>query len=432
MMNEFIMPALTPSDSSCSESMSSTESSLGFPSNAYYNPLPSENTLGFLLTSDLQSLRAVKSGRESPQHTAPSAPLTETRALCTLTSAGAGHYHSPVAPTRLSSWSRSHTHQYRKLRTLQGSQDQGKHVFLAEDPISKETMVLKNHTRDQEDRKLKVDQLQHEYNSVKQARSGLTSCPGIIPTPLILNQGSRTTLVYRRLKTDFFDFLDTYSRQHRKMISESIARVWIAQLLHSLSACVAQKVVHRDLKLENLLMDEYGNCVLSDFGLAHVVPATKEGSEDMVIKEVAGRGRLSSSASLALIAGTPMCLPPEALTDKRVHLSKNDMWSLGVVACEIVSNTNPWLLDPDAVTTEELLEATKKTEKGGFKKTKNMSNDMYEFIVGCVCPVKARLTPTEAMELPLFKGISFESVDLFPKGCAREDLKEVEAMLARL
>jgi len=207
---------------------------------------------------------------------------------------------------------------------------------------------------------------------------------------------------------DLFDFLDLYVSRRGRLISEDIARIWIAQMLQSISVCLTQNVIHRDLKLENVLIDQYGNCVISDFGLAYMA------NEDITDN--------------VHVVGTPLYIPPEVLKNQRLHKDKNDMWSLGVVAWEIVSNSNPWRVDDD-LPPKRLFEVTKGTTKGGFEKERNMSDEMFEFIVGCVCPVEERLTPSEAMQLPFFERISFESGELFPEGRGGEDLKDVVELL---
>ena len=254
----------------------------------------------------------------------------------------------------------------------------------------------------------------NEYRTVVQAHAGPSLSPGIVPIPYVFEEGCRTTMVYPKFTIDFFEFIDIYARHHRRMgCSERIARVWLAQMLQSLSVCTEQNIVHRDLKLENLLMDERGNCVIADFELAlWNKKATEGGFTDNVD-----------------VVGTPMYIPPEVIVDRRVHVAKNDMWSVGVVAWEMVSNSNPWRVDPDSISLHRLLETTKKTTKGSFKKEEHMSDEMFEFVTCCVCPVEERLTPTEAMKLDFFKGISFDSNDLFPRDEALDDLEEVKEML---
>ena len=166
------------------------------------------------------------------------------------------------------------------------------------------------------------------------------------------------------------------------------------------------------MKIENLLLYERGDVVIGDFELAHVGPPSKEAAGEFV-EDVA-------------VVGTPMYIPPKVLEHRRMHTHKSDTWSLGVIAWEMVSNSNPWRMHNDEVSLRHLLVTTKNTKKGGFEKEEDMSEELLEFIVGCVYPVDERLTPSETMQLPFFKGLSG---DLFPEVEGREDLNEVAQLL---
>lgn len=96
------------------------------------------------------------------------------------------------------------------------------------------------------------------------------------------------------------------------------------QLARALEAAHAHRVVHRDLKPDNIFFD--GSRVLvGDFGIARIVGET-------------GASRLSSSG---LIIGTPSYMSPEQATGTRVD-ERSDLYALGCVLYEMLSGAPPF------------------------------------------------------------------------------------------
>lgn len=74
-----------------------------------------------------------------------------------------------------------------------------------------------------------------------------------------------------------------------------------------------QGVVHRDLKLENILLDKRGDALLSDFGIARLVDGT----------------RMTATGS---VMGTPLYISPEQARGEAKSDYRADLYSLGVIA----------------------------------------------------------------------------------------------------
>jgi len=105
--------------------------------------------------------------------------------------------------------------------------------------------------------------------------------------------------------------------------SEKVIRSYTKQLLEALSYCHANRVVHRDIKGKNILIDTKGNLKLADFGSAKRFTNV-----------------MSKDAPSLSYNYTPLWTAPEVLVGD--YNSKVDIWSLGCVIIEMASAKPPW------------------------------------------------------------------------------------------
>ncbi|KHN85653.1 Cyclin-dependent kinase 16 [Toxocara canis] len=139
-----------------------------------------------------------------------------------------------------------------------------------------------------------------------------------------------------RMLTLVFEYVDRDLKQYLDQCHDSInmhnVRLFLVQLLRGLSYCHRRRVLHRDLKPQNLLINEKGELKLADFGLARAksVP-TKTYSNEVV---------------------TLWYRPPDVLLGSTDYSTHIDMWGVGCILFEMISGR---ALFPGSAVDEQLL-----------------------------------------------------------------------------
>ncbi|KAK4259319.1 hypothetical protein QN277_005661 [Acacia crassicarpa] len=128
----------------------------------------------------------------------------------------------------------------------------------------------------------------------------------------------------------YMEFIETgslkkYVSKRGGALHETLIRKFTAQILAGLVYLHSKRVVHRDLKPDNILVDSQDIIKLVDFGLSK-----------HLAKSVDNHSKL----------GTPYFAAPEVLRKEEYNSSEEayaaDIWSLGGVIIEMCSGKHPW------------------------------------------------------------------------------------------
>lgn len=110
--------------------------------------------------------------------------------------------------------------------------------------------------------------------------------------------------------------LEEALRSGRKFTATEVTKLGV-ELCHAVSAVHAAGLLHRDIKAQNIMLDDSGRVVLMDFGAGRDLEATDKH-----------------------IAGTPLYLAPEVLSGAAAT-EQSDVYSIGVVLFRLLTNAYP-------------------------------------------------------------------------------------------
>lgn len=104
-------------------------------------------------------------------------------------------------------------------------------------------------------------------------------------------------------------------------MKEKEARVKFRQIVSAIEYCHRMHVVHRDLKAENLLLDQDFNIKIADFGFAN---------------------RFQLGEKLGTFCGSPPYAAPELFLGRKYDGPEVDVWSLGVILYTLTTGSLPF------------------------------------------------------------------------------------------
>ncbi|MEP6687625.1 MAG: protein kinase [Gemmatimonadales bacterium] len=142
--------------------------------------------------------------------------------------------------------------------------------------------------------------------------------PNIIP---IYRVGRSGRVIYFVMKYLRGGSLSTVLQERKRLTPPEIRRL-LLEAGGALGYAAQRGIVHRDIKPDNIMFDEFGQCLLTDFGIA---------------KAASGQKLTGTGMSI----GTPHYMSPEQARAQAID-GRSDIYSLGVVAFQCLTGTVPY------------------------------------------------------------------------------------------
>jgi len=158
-----------------------------------------------------------------------------------------------------------------------------------------------------------VERFQREARTAAQLEH-----PNIIP---IYRVGRSGRVIYFVMKFLRGSSLSTVLGTRKKLTPPEIRRL-LLEAGSALGYAAQRGIVHRDIKPDNIMFDEFGQSVLTDFGIA---------------KAASGQKLTGTGMSI----GTPHYMSPEQARAQPID-GRSDIYSLGVVAYQCLTGTVPY------------------------------------------------------------------------------------------
>lgn len=137
--------------------------------------------------------------------------------------------------------------------------------------------------------------------------------PNIVKLLDVVHTETRLTLVFEFMEQDLKKYQDTHGRNG--VLEPAIIKRFIMHLLLGLAYCHEARVLHRDLKPQNLLIDANNNLKIGDFGLARAfgIPVASFSNEVVTL----------------------WYRSPDVLLGSRNYSTAIDLWSVGCIMAEL-------------------------------------------------------------------------------------------------
>jgi len=182
-------------------------------------------------------------------------------------------------------------------------------VYKAKDNVTGQIMALKKIRLEAEDEGVPSTAIR-EISLLKELAH-----PNIVSLCNVVHEDNKLYLVFEYLDQDLKKYMELCGKNMHYMLIKS----YLQQLVKGIAHCHAHRVLHRDLKPQNLLIDKKGVLKLADFGLARAfgVPVRTYTHEVVTLWYRA----------------------PEILLGGKQYSTPVDIWSIGCIFAEMVTRS---------------------------------------------------------------------------------------------
>lgn len=182
-------------------------------------------------------------------------------------------------------------------------------VYKARDRLTNETIALKKIRLEQEDEGVPSTAIR-EISLLKEMQHG-----NIVRLQDVVHSEKRIYLVFEYLDLDLKKHMDSCPELAK---NPRLIKTFLYQILRGIAYCHSHRVLHRDLKPQNLLIDRRTNALkLADFGLARAFGIPVRTFTHEVV--------------------TLWYRAPEILLGSRHYSTPVDVWSVGCIFAEMVN-----------------------------------------------------------------------------------------------
>jgi serine/threonine kinase 38 len=203
----------------------------------------------------------------------------------------------------------------------------------------------------------------------------------------------------------------------KNILTEAEARFYIAECILSIESIHKMNYIHRDIKPDNILIDNRGHIKISDFGLSKMAEITPTPEIlDKLDEDARHRQKLEQRAEFRRnrklaysTVGTPDYIAPEVFS-RNGYSETVDWWSVGVILYEMLVGYPPFYAEKPADICHKILSWQKYFS---IPRDARLSAQASDLIRRLVCEAPIRLGSGGAQEIKnhaFFNGVDWNNL----------------------